>query len=75
MFIYQLILETKINDNIYQRTLETTKNKQQLEEIITSLNKKHKKDDNNNPISFHVVSIDTTKVINSLDKNQIKYIY
>lgn len=76
MKIYQLLLQTKtIKNEVSFQILETIKNGQQLHEIATSLNNKHKKDAKGNDVSFIVNEIDTTTIVDSLNNKEIKNIY
>jgi len=76
MKIYQLIVtEFDIGCGRNTQILATIKNKNQLEKIALTLNKKYKKPGDIETINFKVEEIDTTKVIDTLTRNEIKKIW
>ena len=70
MILYQLIVEqTNVGSGTTTHILDISKNKQQMEEICVSFNKKYQ--GVSYSVEFSINEIDTTKVKDSLTREEI----
>ena len=78
MLLFQLIAEEyKIDKGFQTHILDISKNEQQMNEICVVLNKKYQNDEVNaiKSVEFKINEIDTTKVKDSLTKEEIKKLW
>jgi len=74
MVLYQLIAEqTNIGAGMTTHILDISKNGQQMEEICDSFNSKYQ--GISYKVNFYINEIDTTKVKDSLTKEEIKKLW
>jgi hypothetical protein len=74
MLLFQLIGEqTNIGEGTTSHILDISKNKQQMEEICKSFNSKYQ--GISYKVNFYINEIDTTKVKDSLTKEEIKKLW
>jgi len=74
MLLFQLIGEqTNIGEGTTSHILDISKNKQQMDEICESFNSKYQ--GVSYKVNFYINEIDTTKVKNSLTKEEIKKLW